>query len=169
MASVICLGEALIDFVADVHGVSIEDCPGFRKAAGGAPANVAVGVARLGRTSAFAGKVGEDPFGRFLERTLAENGVDTSPMRFDAEARTGLAFVSLMEDGERDFVFYRHPSADMRLRPDELPQDLFDGARIFHFGSITLISEPSRSTTLEALRRARSAGCRISFDPNLRP
>lgn len=169
MAHIVCLGEALIDFVADVHGVSIQDCPGFRKAAGGAPANVAAGVARLGGSAAFVGKVGDDPFGRYLERTLAACGVDTRPMRFDPDARTGLAFVSLMEDGERDFVFYRHPSADMRLRPDELPSDLFDGARIFHFGSITLISEPSRSATLSALRRARSAGCRISFDPNLRP
>src|SRR4051794_18734680 len=168
MAAVICLGEALIDFVADVHGVSLEDCPGFRKAAGGAPANVAVGVARLGQTSAFAGKVGDDPFGRFLERTLAENGVDTTPMRFDPEARTGLAFVSLLENGERDFVFYRHPSADMRLRPDELPVELFSGARVFHFGSISLISEPSRAATLAAARAARNCGCIVSYDPNLR-
>src|SRR5581483_7077894 len=109
MPAVICLGEALIDFVADVHGVTLEECPGFRKAAGGAPANVAVGVARLGQSAGFLGKVGEDPFGHFLEQTLRLHGVDTSAMRFDPEARTGLAFVSLMASGERDFVFYRHP------------------------------------------------------------
>src|SRR5437588_3337056 len=168
MANVICLGEALIDFVADAHGVSLEDCPGFRKAAGGAPANVAVGVARLGQTAAFAGKVGDDPFGRFLERTLADNGVDTSPMRFDSEARTGLAFVSLLEGGERDFVFYRHPSADMRLQPEDLPVELFDSAVVFHFGSISLITEPSRSATFAAARAARESGCIVSYDPNLR-
>ena len=168
MAAVICLGEALIDFVADVHGVSLEECPGFRKAAGGAPANVAVGVSRLGQTAAFVGKVGEDPFGRFLEHTLAENGVDTSPMRFDDQARTGLAFVSLLENGERDFVFYRHPSADMRLRPEEVPAGLFHEARVLQFGSISLITEPSRSATIAAAAAARAAGCLLSYDPNLR-
>lgn len=168
MASVICLGEALIDFVADVHGVSLEDCPGFRKAAGGAPANVAVSVTRLGQTAAFVGKVGDDPFGHFLERTLSENGVDTSPMRFDPDFRTGLAFVSLLESGERDFVFYRHPSADMRLLPEEVPPELFRGALVFHFGSISLISEPCHSATLAAAHAARRAGCIVSYDPNLR-
>jgi fructokinase len=168
LATVVCLGEALIDFVADVTGVTLEECPGFRKAAGGAPANVAAGLARLGVPVAFAGKVGEDPFGRFLEHTLSAAGVDTSPMRFDLEARTGLAFVSLMANGERDFVFFRHPSADMRLRPEELPSDLFAEAQTFHFGSISLIGEPSRSATLAAARAARERGCLVSYDPNLR-
>jgi fructokinase len=168
VASIVCLGEALIDFVADVPGVTLEECPGFRKAAGGAPANVAVGLARLGVSAAFAGKVGDDPFGRFLEHTLAGAGVDTSPMRFDREARTGLAFVSLTAGGERDFVFFRHPSADMRLCADELPPDLFEQARGFHFGSITLIVEPSRGATLAAAERARAHGCLVSYDPNLR-
>src|SRR5687768_15254266 len=120
MARLICLGEALIDFVADIPDVTLQECPGFRKAAGGAPANVAVGAARLGAAAAFIGKVGDDPFGRFLEATLAAEGVDTSGMRFDSGARTGLAFVSITSDGERDFTFYRHPSADMRLAPEEV-------------------------------------------------
>jgi fructokinase len=166
--AVVCLGEALIDFVADVSGVSLIECPGFRKAAGGAPANVAVGLARLGVPARFLGKVGEDPFGHFLEQMLAEAGVETRWMRFDDEARTGLAFVSLQADGERDFVFYRHPSADMRLRPDEIDPAAFDGARVFHFGSITLIDEPSRSATRAAIDLARARGCTISYDPNLR-
>ncbi len=168
MPTIVCLGEALIDFVADVAGVSIQDCPGFRKAAGGAPANVAAGAARLGGTSAFIGKVGEDPFGRYLEATLAGCGVDVRGMRFDSEARTGLAFVSLVEDGERDFVFYRHPSADMRLRAEEVDAGMLRNAAVFHFGSITLIGEPSRAATLRALEEARSLGALISFDPNLR-
>ena len=99
MAAVICLGEALIDFVADIHGVSLEDCPGFRKAAGGAPANVAVGVARLGQTSAFAGKVGDDPFGRFLERTLAENGVDSGDLSEAPATMPAIAVVRQLEKG----------------------------------------------------------------------
>lgn len=168
MAAVVCLGEALIDFVADEPGLSLMDCPGFRKAAGGAPANVAVGVARLGGSAAFVGRVGEDPFGRFLERTFREAGVDTGAMTFDPEARTGLAFVALLPGGVPEYTFFRHPSADMRLAAEHLPDDLFEGARVFHFGSITLIGEPSRTATLEAARRARAGGCLVTFDPNLR-
>lgn len=169
MPTLLCLGEALIDFVADVSGVSLADCPGFRKAPGGAPANVAVGAARLGTTAAFLGKVGADPFGQFLARTFADAGVDTRFVRFDPDTRTGLAFVSLQANGERDFVFYRNPSADMLYRPDEVPDEAFVGCRACHFGSITLIQEPSLSATLHALRCARAEGALISYDPNLRP
>jgi len=169
MPTAVCLGEALVDFLADVADVSLIECPGFRKAPGGAPANVAVGLTRLGVETAFLGKVGDDPFGHFLEQTFAAAGVDTSAIRFDAEARTGLAFVSLRADGEREFVFYRNPSADMRHRPDEIPDSVFVGCRVYHFGSISLIQEPSKGATLDALRRAREQGAFISFDPNLRP
>src|SRR5438034_11408498 len=103
--AVICLGEALIDFVADTAGVSLAECPGFRKAPGGAPANVAVGLARLGVATAFVGKVGDDPFGHFLRDTFAAAGVDTRPMLLSTEGRTGLAFVSLRANGERDLMF----------------------------------------------------------------
>lgn len=168
-STVVCLGEALIDFVADTSGVTLAECPGFRKAAGGAPANVAAGLGRLGAAARFVGKVGDDPFGYFLRDTLAAEGVDTGPMRFEAAARTGLAFVSLTAAGERDFMFYRNPSADMLLRPDEITPEIFADARVFQFGSITLIAEPSRSATLHALELARAAGCILSFDPNLRP
>ena len=165
---VICLGEALIDFVADTAGVSLEECPGFRKAPGGAPGHVAVGLARLGVPASFVGKVGNEPFGRFLRDTFAAAGVDTGPMRLSSEARTGLAFVSLTANGERDFLFYRHPSADMLLRWDEVPETLFTDARILHHGSITLISEPSRTATIVAGAHAREAGCLVSYDVNLR-
>jgi fructokinase len=169
MPSIVCLGEALVDFVADVPDVSLIDCPGFRKAAGGAVANVAVGLARLGVKVAFVGKVGEDAFGHFLEQTFAGAGVDTGDMVFDTEARTGLAFVSLQADGERDFVFFRNPSADMRLRADEVPDTALEDRAFYHFGSLTLPQEPSRSATYDSLRRARERGARISYDPNLRP
>ena len=110
---VTCLGEALIDFVATTPDVTVGEAEGFVKAPGGAPANVAVGVARLGGNVAFLGKVGEDPFGRFLEKTFSDAGVDTGGMRFSPEHRTSLAFVSRQKDGERSFCFFRNPGADM--------------------------------------------------------
>jgi fructokinase len=168
MVDVITLGELLIDFVSTESGVSLIEAPAFEKAAGGAPANVAVGLARLGVRSGFIGKVGEDDFGHFLAQTLENNGVDTSALRFSNEARTMLAFVSLRSDGERDFMFYRHPSADMLLRPEEIDLDYVGAARLLHYGSISLISEPSRSATLAAVKGAQERGVMISYDPNLR-
>jgi fructokinase len=168
MATAICLGELLIDFVPTVTGTSLIDAPAFKKAPGGAPANVAVGLARLGIPSAFMGKVGDDAFGRFLAKTLADAGVDVGPLRFSAEARTALAFVSLRADGEREFMFYRHPSADMLFRPDEVDAGAIARAQLLHFGTISMIGEPSRSATLRAIELARAAGCLISCDPNLR-
>lgn len=168
MPDVITCGEALIDFVSTVPGASLVDVPAFERAAGGAPANVAVGLAKLGVSSAFMGKVGDDPFGHFLSRTFAENGVDVSALRFSTEARTMLAFVSLSSEGERDFMFYRHPSADMLYSPDDLDPGYIRSAKVFHFGSISLISEPSRSATYEGIEIARNGGSRVSFDPNLR-
>jgi fructokinase len=168
MAEIICLGELLIDFVPTVTGTSLIEAPAFKKAPGGAPANVAVGLARLGVSSAFMGKVGDDPFGQFLARTLADAGVDIGPLCFTDQARTALAFVSLRADGEREFMFYRHPSADMLFTPDEVDEAALRAAKALHYGSISLISEPSRSATLHAIATARVAGCLISCDPNLR-
>lgn len=168
MAQAICLGELLIDFVPTVTGTGLIDAPAFIKAPGGAPGNVAVGLARLGVQSAFMGKVGDDVFGHFLAQTLAEAGVDIRPLRFSAEARTALAFVSLRADGEREFMFYRHPSADMLFNPREVDVEAIQPAKLLHFGSISLIGEPSRSATLYAVDTARDAGCLISCDPNLR-
>jgi fructokinase len=139
MPDIVCLGELLIDFVPTVTGTSLIDAPAFKKAPGGAPANVAVGVTRLGLASAFMGKVGDDPFGHFLAQTLADAGVDVAPLRFTDQARTALAFVSLRADGEREFMFYRHPSADMLLTPDEIDEAALRGAKALHFGSISLI------------------------------
>ncbi len=168
MVDVITFGEGLIDFVSTQSGVSLIEAPAFKKAAGGSPANVAVGLARLEVASGLLGKVGDDDFGHFLAETLADNGVDTSALLFSQEARTGLAFVSLKQDGEPSFLFYRHPSAGMLLRPDEIDRDYVKAAKVFHFGSITLMSEPSRSATLEALHCAQDNGLLISYDPNLR-
>jgi len=168
MADIITLGELLIDFVPTVSNVSLIEAPAFKKAPGGAPANVAAGLAKLGTSCAFLGKVGDDPFGKFLEKTLSDLGVDTQGLIFSNKARTALAFVSLHGDGEREFMFYRHPSADMLYTPDEVKIDLIKKAKIFHFGSISLISEPSRSATLAALNAACENNVLVSYDPNLR-
>ncbi|CAN6448781.1 unnamed protein product [Victoria cruziana] len=161
-------GEMLIDFVPTEAGVSLADAPGFLKKAGGAPANVAIAVKRLGGRSAFIGKLGDDEFGRMLAGILRENGVDDQGVRFDGNARTALAFVTLRADGEREFMFYRNPSADMLLTPDELDLPLLHQTKILHYGSISLISEPCRSAHLRAMAEAKKAGALLSFDPNLR-
>lgn len=168
MAAAICLGELLIDFVPTVTGTGLTDAPAFVKAPGGAPGNVAVGLARLGVASAFMGQVGDDAFGHFLADTLAENGVDVHSLRFSGAARTALAFVSLRADGEREFMFYRHPSADMLFDAPAVDTAAIRRARLLHFGSISLIGEPARSATLYAIETARTAGGLISYDPNLR-
>ena len=139
MPEAICLGEALIDFVALESGVSLGGASGFKKAPGGAPANVAVGLAKLGVPTGFIGKVGDDPFGHFMAETLNGHGVDVSRLHFSRRARTALAFVALTAQGERDFVFYGQPSADMLLEPGEIEPEFVTSARAFHYGSITTI------------------------------
>ena len=168
MAQVVCVGDLLIDFVPTVTGTGLVDAPAFQKAPGGAAANVAVGLARLGVASAFMGMVGEDPFGHFLADTLAGAGVDTASLRFTPEARTALAFVSLRADGEREFMFYRHPSADMMFTPAAVDTAAIDAAQALHFDSISLASENPRASSLFAADRARAAGHLVTYDVNLR-
>lgn len=137
---VVSFGEMLIDFVPTVSGVSLAEAPGFIKAPGGAPANVAIAVSRLGGRSAFMGKLGDDEFGRMLASILRDNGVSDAGVTFDAGARTALAFVTLRSDGEREFMFYRNPSADMLLTPDELDLDLIRRVRLIFIFSLPLLS-----------------------------
>ncbi|XP_075512000.1 fructokinase-2 [Primulina tabacum] len=165
---IVSFGEMLIDFVPTVSGVSLAEAPGFLKAPGGAPANVAIAVSRLGGKAAFVGKLGDDEFGHMLAGILKENGVSADGVNFDKGARTALAFVTLRADGEREFMFYRNPSADMLLTPDELNLDLIRSAKVFHYGSISLIVEPCRSAHLKAMKVAKEAGALLSYDPNLR-
>lgn len=168
MADVLCLGEALIDMVPTATGVGLAEADNFVKAAGGAPANVAVGLARLGVSSGFIGAVGNDPFGRFLAHTLAREGVSTAGLRVTANAPTALAIVSLGADGDRDFLFYGHPAAHTKLAPSDVDEAMIRDAKLLHFGSISLIAEPARSATLHAVDLAHRHGVRVSFDPNLR-
>ncbi|EXB88920.1 hypothetical protein L484_003616 [Morus notabilis] len=165
---IVSFGEMLIDFVPTVSGVSLAEAPGFLKAPGGAPANVAIAVARLGGKAAFVGKLGDDEFGHMLAGILKENGVSADGINFDKGARTALAFVTLRADGEREFMFYRNPSADMLLEPEELNLELIKSAKVFHYGSISLIVEPCRSAHIKAMEVAKEAGALLSYDPNLR-
>lgn len=129
---------------------------------------MAVGVARLGGNAGFVGKFGQDPFGRFLLQTLAENRVDTAGTVVTGEAKTGLAFVTLKENGEREFIFYREPCADILLAKEEIHSGYIQETRILHFGTVSLIAEPSRSATYHAVKLAREAGKTVSLDVNLR-
>ncbi|PRQ17396.1 putative fructokinase [Rosa chinensis] len=165
---IVSFGEMLIDFVPTVSGVSLAEAPAFLKAPGGAPANVAIAVARLGGNSSFVGKLGDDEFGHMLAGILKENCVSGQGILFDQNARTALAFVTLRADGEREFMFYRNPSADMLLKPEELDLELIRSAKVFHYGSISLIVEPCRSAHLKAMEVAKDAGALLSYDPNLR-
>lgn len=166
---VICLGELLIDFVSLDRDVSLIESTGFKKAPGGAPANVAAGVAKLGVSAGFIGKVGEDPFGYYLKQVLDEVPVDTSHLKFDNYARTTLSFVAQKGDEARDSMFYRNPGADMLLMPDEISEEYIAAAQIFHFGSISLGSEHSKAATLKAIQYAKKHNLLISYDPNYRP
>lgn len=168
MPEVLCIGELLIDLVSTSKGVSLGDAPAFAKAPGGAPANVAAGLAKLGRTTGFIGKVGADAFGDFLKATLDKVGVDTAGLARDPQVHTTLAFVAVGPDGSPDFTFYRDPGADMMLRPDEIDRDTVRSVRAFHFGSIAFSYTPCRNAQLAAIRTAREAGALLSYDPNLR-
>jgi fructokinase len=164
---VLALGELLIDMVAAETG-DLVHARSFEKAAGGAPANVAVGVARLDRRAGFIGSIGDDPFGRFLRLTLEDEGVDTTGLITTPDAPTTLALVSRTEEGERDFQFYRSPGADTLLTAEAIADDLLRRARILHVATLSLTDEPARSATLDAVRRAREFGLTICCDPTLR-
>jgi fructokinase len=167
--AIICLGEALIDFTPPELGTSIITRGELKMAAGGAPANVAVGLARLGCPTGFVGKVGVDFFGQHLQKVLADNGVDTSSMRFETRANTGLAFVTWNDFAEATYLFYRNPSADTLLEPADLDEQYISQAKLLQFGSLMLATEPSASATFAALEMASKAGLLLSYDLNLRP
>lgn len=168
MVDVVSMGEALIDFVSLESGQGLAKTETFKKAFGGAPANLAVDLARLGVSVGFIGKVGDDEFGRFLVETLKDEKVSIEGLIFDPSVRTTLAFVSLTGEGEREFMFYRHPGADMLLRPEEIKMEALESAKVVHFGSLSLTHEPARSATFNMIASCQRLGQIISFDPNLR-
>ena len=164
---VVALGELLVDFTR--NGLSDQGNPLFEANPGGAPANVLAMLQKLGKKTAFIGKVGQDSFGNMLADTVREAGVEVRALVRDAEIPTTLAIVNTFPNGDRDFSFYRKPGADLLLREEELDEELLRGCRIFHFGTLSLTDEPCRSATIRALNIAREAGASISFDPNWRP
>lgn len=166
MFDVVALGELLVDFTH--HGKSENGMRLFEQNPGGAPANVLCALSNLGLNTAFIGKVGKDMHGEFLCSVLEEKGIDTSGVIMAQDAFTTLAFVELSESGERKFSFARKPGADTCLTCDELNHGLLNDCKIFHFGSLSLTNEPSRSATIEAVRIAKKAGAIISYDPNYR-
>ena len=169
MGTVTCFGEALIDFLnVGSRAEGPIHIPDFRQFPGGAPANVAVAIGKLGGDARFAGHVGDDVFGRFLQQALTTYQVDTSNLVLNPQAKTALAFVTLDADGERSFEFYRDDSADMQMREQDVKDRWFIGADLFHFCSNTLTEPAIAQTTRYALERAKKQGCLVSFDINLR-
>jgi fructokinase len=166
---VISLGEFLVDLVPTPAGSPLAQADSLKMAPGGAPANVAVALKRLGIHTGFVGKVGNDPFGRYLYSVLEKEGLDLSFLSLTRESLTRLAFVTNDQDEKQRFLFYGNPGADVLLTPTEINKKYFRKAKIFHFGSISLIEGPARKATLKALNLAKKLGLAISFDPNLRP
>ena len=163
---IVALGELLIDFTE--AGFSANGQKLFEQNPGGAPANLLTVASHFGFQTAFIGKIGKDMQGEFLKKSLQSEQIDTRALVEDENYFTTLAFVELDKNGERKFSFARKPGADTQLRKDELDRELLQHCKIFHFGSLSLTEEPSRSATLEALKEAKRHGALISYDPNYR-
>lgn len=164
---VIAMGELLIDFT--MNGQSEQGNNLFEACPGGAPCNVLAMLNKLGKRTAFLGKVGKDQFGTLLKGTLDEAGISTENLKMDEEVNTTLAFVHTFPDGDREFSFYRNPGADMMLTEDDVEDAFIQSAGLFHFGTLSMTHEGVRKATKKALKAAKEAGVLISFDPNLRP
>lgn len=163
---VVALGELLIDFTE--NGSSTQGNPLLEANPGGAPCNVLAMLNRLGRKTAFIGKVGCDTFGRQLRQAVEDSGTDTTNLVEDKNVHTTLAFVHTLPDGDRSFSFYRNPGADMMLRKDEVMPDVVTAGRIFHFGTLSCTHAGVREATRYAVHLAKEHGMLLSFDPNLR-
>lgn len=169
MADIVCLGELLVDMSSQEIGVSLQDAYTFEKNPGGAPANVAVGCVGMGASAAMITKVGDDSFGRYLTSVLRDADVNTSGIMTTLDHATQLAFVAIDRSGLPDFAFHVKNPAHEQLSPHEVNRQLIEEAMVFHFSSLTLLAEPARSATLEAIDIAAEAGLLISFDANYRP
>ena len=164
---VIALGELLIDFTE--NGLSEQGNPLMEANPGGAPCNVLAMLQKLGKKTAFVGKVGRDMFGAQLRQVTEDAGISMDCLLEDERVRTTLAFVKTFPNGDRDFSFYRDPGADMMLTAEELPTEELKNTRIFHFGTLSMTHPEVRLATRKAVELAKKGGALISFDPNLRP
>ena len=168
MYKIMTIGEALIDFIPSKKNCMLKEVDGFERVAGGAPANVAAAVAKLSGDAYFISQLGYDAFGDHIIDVLNNANVNTNYVLRTNKANTGLAFVSLKEDGNRDFSFYRNPSADMLLKEDDIEKEWFRDCRILHFCSIDLVESPMKYAHKKAIEYAIKNGAIISFDPNVR-
>ena len=166
MADVVALGELLIDFAT--QSTDPEGYPTMAAHPGGAPANFLAALTKFGAKTALLGKVGSDTFGKLLIGTLEKAGIETRGIVVADDVFTTLAFVTFDASGDRKFAFSRKPGADTCLRSEELDLSLIDGAKVFHFGTLSLTDEPARSATRQAVAYAKQAGKLITYDPNLR-
>ena len=164
---VIALGELLIDFT--MNGQSEQGNNMFEACPGGAPCNVLALLNKMGKKTAFIGKVGKDQFGALLRDTITEAGIDASNLMVDENVNTTLAFVHTFPDGDREFSFYRNPGADMMLTADEVNPEVVKDTKVVHFGTLSMTHEGVREATKKAVETAKANGCLVSFDPNLRP
>ena len=164
---VIALGELLIDFT--MNGQSEQGNNMFEACPGGAPCNVLALLNKMGKKTAFIGKVGKDQFGTLLKNTITAAGIDASHLVMDDKVNTTLAFVHTFPDGDREFSFYRNPGADMMLAEEEVDPEFIAQTKIFHFGTLSMTHDGVRAATKKAVQAAKDAGCLVSFDPNLRP
>ena len=164
---VIALGELLIDFT--MNGQSEQGNNMFEACPGGAPCNVLALLNKMGKKTAFIGKVGKDQFGALLRDTITEAGIDASNLMVDENVNTTLAFVHTFPDGDREFSFYRNPGADMMLTADEVNPEVVKDTKVFHFGTLSMTHEGVREATKKPVETAKANGCLVSFDPNLRP
>lgn len=165
---VVCIGEALVDFLPEHAGKRVADVERWTRCSGGSPANVAVGVARLGGKSALVGCVGRDEFGDYLKATLGSEGVDTSHLRQTEEGKTGLVFVSLTETGERSFSFHRTRAAELFLSARDVDAAFISSTRAVHCGTNSLLWTGAQKAMLAMVHSAHEAGRIICCDPNLR-
>lgn len=168
MKTVVAIGELLIDFVPQQKGCALDEVVQFERVAGGAPANVATAVARLGGHSRMVSQVGEDAFGTHILKVLNAANVDTSSVFRTNRANTALAFVSLDKTGNREFSFYRNPSADLFLDETQIAPEMFENCAALHFCSVDLVDWPVRQAHVRAIELAKQAGAFLSFDPNVR-
>lgn len=168
MKKIISIGEALIDFIPNKKSCDLKDVSEFERVAGGAPANVSAVVAKLGANSSFISKLGQDAFGDYIIDVLKNANVSTDYILRTNKANTGLAFVSLKEDGNRDFSFYRNPSADMLLDPEEIKEEWFVNCHSLHFCSVDLVDSPMKNAHKKAIEYAVKNNSIVSFDPNVR-
>ena len=182
MPKAICIGELLIDFATEkkitvplaelIKNANLEELMmtlNFGWAPGGAPANVSVGLAKLGINCGFIGKIGDDPFGDILKKTLEDCSVNTSYLKQEKGTRTTLAFVTTREDESKDIFFYRNPGADILLRTDDIDAGYIASAEVFHWGSVSLSHSPSREAVMHAIQIAADNDLLMSYDPNWRP